>query len=407
MLRFPMFSWVAPSLLALFILPAIAYGGYSVGDRWYQNYVLGQEEAAMRADVQRLRETNARLQRELEAARGDAQIEKAAREQLGLIKPGDRPIQIVGPPGARAPSRSCDASRRRPSGRSPSRSRPGCACSMPSSDADPVTSVRRRLRDGLARARLLISRTPLVVAVSGGADSLCLLDALVAVRPGNRGSIVVGHVDHRLRDDSKDDARHVEAVAAGYGLRCETISVDVRALARDDRLGIEEAGRVGRYRALSNLARDVGASAILTGHTRTDSVETLLLHLLRGSGLRGLRGIEPVELLDPALAGDAQPGEGPRRALRLVRPLLDVGARRNSGLLRGPRYRVAGRRVNSNPTFARTASDSACYRSCARITRPSTMRSTGSLAPPAMTSAGSRRSWSGRFGGSHAKTRAT
>ena len=84
-LRFPMFSWVAPSLLALFILPAIAYGGYSVGDRWYQNYVLGQEEAAMRADVQRLRETNARLQRELEAARGDAQIEKAAREQLGLI----------------------------------------------------------------------------------------------------------------------------------------------------------------------------------------------------------------------------------------------------------------------------------------------------------------------------------
>jgi cell division protein FtsB len=102
-LRVPSLSWIAPGLLALFILPALAYGGYTVGDRWYQNYVLAQEEAALRADVQRLRETNVRLQRDLDAARGDAQIEKAAREQLGLVKPGDRPIQIVGPPGAAPP----------------------------------------------------------------------------------------------------------------------------------------------------------------------------------------------------------------------------------------------------------------------------------------------------------------
>jgi cell division protein FtsB len=100
--RLPSLSWVAPSLLAIFILPALAYGGYSVGDRWYQNYVLSQEEAAVRADLQRLRETNARLQRDLETARSDAGVEKAAREQLGLIKPGDRPIQIVGPPGVQA-----------------------------------------------------------------------------------------------------------------------------------------------------------------------------------------------------------------------------------------------------------------------------------------------------------------
>jgi cell division protein FtsB len=102
-LRVPGISWLGPSILALFILPLVAYGGYSVGDRWYQNYVLSQEEAAMRSDLQRLRETNARLQRELDTARSDAGIEKAAREQLGLIKPGDRPIQIVGPPGATAP----------------------------------------------------------------------------------------------------------------------------------------------------------------------------------------------------------------------------------------------------------------------------------------------------------------
>lgn len=102
MRRIPGLSWIAPGILAIFILPALAYGGYTVGDRWYQNYVLNQEEVALRADVQRLRETNARLQRDLEAARGDAQIEKAAREQLGLVRPGDRAIQIVGPPGVTA-----------------------------------------------------------------------------------------------------------------------------------------------------------------------------------------------------------------------------------------------------------------------------------------------------------------
>ena len=102
MRRLALLTWIGPGLLALFILPALAYAGYSVGDRWYQNYLLNQEEAALRADVLRLRDQNVRLQKELVAARGDAQIEKAAREQLGLIKPGDQAIQIVGPPAATA-----------------------------------------------------------------------------------------------------------------------------------------------------------------------------------------------------------------------------------------------------------------------------------------------------------------
>ena len=103
MRRLVWITWIGPGLLALFILPALAYAGYSVGDRWYQNYLLNQEEAALRADVLRLRDENVRLQKELNAARGDAEIEKSAREQLGLIKPGDQAIQIVGPQVAAAP----------------------------------------------------------------------------------------------------------------------------------------------------------------------------------------------------------------------------------------------------------------------------------------------------------------
>jgi cell division protein FtsB len=97
-------SWVGPGLLILFVVPLLVYGAYSIGDRWYQNYLLTQQEDEIRIEVQRLREENLRLQRELNFARSDAGIEKVAREQLALIKPGDTAIQITGPSGSTAPA---------------------------------------------------------------------------------------------------------------------------------------------------------------------------------------------------------------------------------------------------------------------------------------------------------------
>ncbi|MGE3910120.1 MAG: hypothetical protein AB7K36_12250, partial [Chloroflexota bacterium] len=70
---------IGPRLIALFLLPLVAYGAYSIGDRWYQNYVLTHQEEAIRADVMRLRDQNLRLQKELAEARSDAGIEKIAR----------------------------------------------------------------------------------------------------------------------------------------------------------------------------------------------------------------------------------------------------------------------------------------------------------------------------------------
>ena len=105
-------SWLGPGLAILFVVPLLVYGAYSIGDRWYQNYLLTQQEDAIRIEVMRLRDENLRLQRELNLARSDAGIEKVAREQLGLVKPGDTAIQIVGPAGpaqAAAPSSSTSA----------------------------------------------------------------------------------------------------------------------------------------------------------------------------------------------------------------------------------------------------------------------------------------------------------
>jgi cell division protein FtsL len=99
-------SWIGPGLAILFMVPLLVYGVYSIGDRWYQNYLLNQQEEAIRAEVVRLREENLRLQRELNRVKSDAGIEQVAREQLGLVKPGDTAIQITGPtgPAAAAPA---------------------------------------------------------------------------------------------------------------------------------------------------------------------------------------------------------------------------------------------------------------------------------------------------------------
>jgi cell division protein DivIC len=101
--RAQLLSRLAPSLIALFLLPMLAYATYSIADRWYQSYVLALEEADIRREIEALRQENLRLQADLVYTRSDRYVEKIAREQLNLIKPGDRALILVGPPGTSAP----------------------------------------------------------------------------------------------------------------------------------------------------------------------------------------------------------------------------------------------------------------------------------------------------------------
>lgn len=194
---------------------------------------------------------------------------------------------------------------------------------MASSDAEVVARVRQHVREALERFGLAPPHLPVVVAVSGGADSLCLLDALVAVLPDSKQCLVVGHVDHLLRAGSTDDATHVRSIASGYDLACQVATVDVPAIAEAERRGIEEAARLGRYRALRDLARGAGRQTVLTGHTRDDQAETILMHLLRGSGTRGLRGIPEYEWFDEMALGEDRPPDI-YSGVFVVRPLLDI-----------------------------------------------------------------------------------
>jgi tRNA(Ile)-lysidine synthase len=151
-----------------------------------------------------------------------------------------------------------------------------------------------------------------VTAVSGGADSLCLLDCLR--RLGYR--VVLAHFDHRLREGSERDAEFVLALAQRHGLRAVVGREDVRASAHGRSL--EDAARLARYRFLARVAHEHRSRVIATGHTTDDQAETVLLHLLRGAGPAGLSGMRPATPLHDW--PDLMPG----RPLTLIRPLLAI-----------------------------------------------------------------------------------
>lgn len=166
---------------------------------------------------------------------------------------------------------------------------------------------RRRLIAAVygALAEVVPSRAAVVLAVSGGADSVALAWLVTAARPDLRATVV--HVRHGLRDDEAD-ARAAAAHAAALGLPCRSVAVDVQ---RDGR-GVEAAARDARYQALAVAAGEQSARFVLTGHTADDQAETVLLNLARGSGLRGVAGMPATRPLSQ------QP------AVTLTRPLLTL-----------------------------------------------------------------------------------
>ncbi|MGH2361197.1 MAG: tRNA lysidine(34) synthetase TilS [bacterium] len=148
--------------------------------------------------------------------------------------------------------------------------------------------------------RLISKGDTVIAAASGGADSTALLHLLTSLREEWNLTLVVAHLDHRLRVDSADDARFVIRMADQLGLPSVTGAADVRGLARRRKLSIEEAGREARYEFLARVAREHGARRIATAHTQDDQIETVLMRILRGDPWDALGGIPIGRPLDAA-----------------------------------------------------------------------------------------------------------
>ena len=129
---------------------------------------------------------------------------------------------------------------------------------------------------------------PVVAGISGGPDSLCMLDLLIR----NEFIVIVGHLNHLLRPEASQESNIVEQFCSTRSIPCIVSEKDVGRIAGETRLSIEETGRKLRYEFLFNLATKEGAQAVMVAHNADDQVETILMHLLRGSGLSGLKGME-------------------------------------------------------------------------------------------------------------------
>lgn len=175
----------------------------------------------------------------------------------------------------------------------------------------PPREFVRAVRTFIEEHELLGTGDRVIVAVSGGPDSMVLLRALHELSGPLRLSLHVAHLDHGLRSGSGRDAAFVASAAGRLGLAATLAQERVAVLARRRHLSVEEAGRVARYGFLTRLAVKLRAGRVAVGHHADDQAETILMRLIRGAAAGGLSGIPPQR--------------GLTAQVRLIRPLLGVG----------------------------------------------------------------------------------
>ncbi len=174
---------------------------------------------------------------------------------------------------------------------------------MKASNKPDWTPLHAQIHRTLRSRHLLPRDRNVLIAVSGGQDSLCLVKLLLDLQPKWGWSLAVAHCDHRWRDDSLANAQHVENLA-------KTWAIPFYCATADRALPSEAAARTWRYQALSAIAHQNNYQYIVTGHTQSDRAETLLYNLTRGSGADGLQALTWQRPLNDEL--------------QLVRPLLEV-----------------------------------------------------------------------------------
>lgn len=211
-----------------------------------------------------------------------------------------------------------------------------------------------QVRGTIEEYDLLVRGESVVIGVSGGPDSLCLLHVLRRLAPAYELTLHLAHLDHGIRgEESQADAEFVFDLARQWGLPATIEHANVPQLAEEEGLAIEEAARRARYCFLARVAGKIGASRIAVGHNADDQVETVLMHFLRGSGLAGLRGMLPLSPLGELRLGSAVRDSPLAAELRLIRPLLEV-----------PRSAIEAycRRQGLSPRFDRSNLDTTYYR---------------------------------------------
>ena len=159
--------------------------------------------------------------------------------------------------------------------------------------------MKEKVLETIKKYNLIKDGDRLVLGVSGGPDSIAMLNILNDIKNDKKQhmnfDIIVAHVNHMIREEAIDDQKFVENFCKKIGVSFYAKSIDVQKIANNKKIGTEEAGRNARYEFFDEILENTNSNKIAIAHNKNDKVETMIMNMLRGSGIAGLKGIEPIK----------------------------------------------------------------------------------------------------------------
>ena len=168
--------------------------------------------------------------------------------------------------------------------------------------------MEEQILNTIKKYNLIEPGDKVICGVSGGPDSICMLDNLIKIKETGklRFEIIVCHVNHQIREEADSDEEYVINYCKKNNVKCYVKRIDVKKYADNKKQGIEEAGRTVRYEFFEETFKKENADKIATAHNKNDKIETIIMNALRGTGISGLKGIEA------------------KRCEKFIRPLIEV-----------------------------------------------------------------------------------
>ena len=166
--------------------------------------------------------------------------------------------------------------------------------------------MKQQVLDTIKKYNLIENGDSIVIGVSGGPDSICLLHILNKLKNQIGFNIYVAHINHMIRKEADEETEYVKKFCENLGIDCFIKRIDVVKIANNLKRGTEETGRQIRYEFFNEILKKTNSNKIATAHNNNDKIETIIMNVLRGSGTAGLKGIEAI------------------RENKYIRPLIDV-----------------------------------------------------------------------------------
>ena len=156
-----------------------------------------------------------------------------------------------------------------------------------------INMLKEQVLNTIKKYDLINENDKIICGVSGGPDSICMLDILKDLKEDLKFEIVVCHINHLIREEAISDEEYVVNYCKENNIKCYVKRIDVKKYANNNKQGTEEAGRTVRYEFFEEILQKEEANKIAIAHNKNDKIETIIMNMLRGSGISGLKGIEP------------------------------------------------------------------------------------------------------------------